>query len=698
MLEAYHSQPWLNAATTRVSTSVASNPWRLYRAKGGSGQRGRDARKYLGRRVRTGKTGERTKAIARLKAEGEIEEVEEHRVLDLLYGGNEFMTGSTVRQLTQIYMDVGGEAFLLTERDGAGKPRELLPIPRTWITQIATPDDPNFEISRDGYREKFPASEMVYFQAPNLIDPYGRGVGTAKALDDELATDEYAAKHTRKWFENSARPDILVFGKGLDKDETRRLESKWRAKFQGVKNAFQPSFLSAEVKIHELNQTFESMQLKELREFERDTIIQVYGIPPEILGIIANSNRATIEAADYLYGRWVILPRVEYTCEVLQVRLLDREFAEDGLILGYDSPVAEDKEHQKQIMQNHPWSFMIDEIREAAGLEPLENGAGRVFMMPFNLVPQESPALVPSAPPQPDPDPEEEPDEEPVEDVVEEESVRDIGRGYRKADEDEPTLSEEDVTLIVATLSAEGLIEGLTPALRDALEAFGEGAIEEVDGGEFEVSPRITNYLNVTAAGKIRDMTETTRSALREELIEGVRAGEGIPKLKRRVEGVFEEARGWRATNIARTEVVGASNFGAWEGYRQGGVPGKSWLSTRDSRSRDAHASIDGQRRGLEEDFENDLGTGPCPGQMSGGASNNVNCRCAITPLVDLEQDDFSEEIKAAMWRALDRERMPHERRVKQVVRGEFAKQQAQILGLVQEMARERVTVQNGVQ
>ena len=47
-----------------------------------------------------------------------------------------------------------------------------------------------------------------------------------------------------------------------------------------------------------------------MRKFLRDTIYQTYGIPPEVLGIIENSNRATADAAMYIYGILVLTPRL----------------------------------------------------------------------------------------------------------------------------------------------------------------------------------------------------------------------------------------------------------------------------------------------------------------------------------------------------------------------------------------------------
>lgn len=1090
MLAAYSQSPWLHAVVNKVSFSVASNPWRLYRpTRQTSGARRSQAHKLVQRSVERDGMGARRKTIARLKAEGEVEEVDEHPFLDLIYSGNDFMTGSTVRQLNTAYQDVVGEAFQLIERDGSGAPVALLPIPRTWVKSIATPDAPYFEVKMDSYEEKVPASDMVYFQRPDLRNPYGRGIGTAGVLVDELNTDEMAAKHTAKWFTNSARPDILVYGKGLNPEETARLERKWRSKFGGFKNAFEPAFFSNEIGVKELNQTFQSMQLKELRAFERDTIIQVYGVSPEIFGIVENSNRAchsddtecltrdgwklhgdltfedeiatwnevagrveyhkpskivrypyegpmhhwktrsvdtmvtpdhrmwvktqtngeyhirrshdlaakklqmrwrltgggsgggqkfvtipcvpyvspgrrgdepagegyvfnvhdfapflgyyiaegstdrsggrgwrvrlhqnegevadrmreaaehlrigpvgvqvdarpernaplqtiglsnkslcawliehvgvgaknkripecvfdwpataqnallaammegdgstrqtrtksdaeyadryygtaskaladdvqrlcvgiglrssiarrmkgehegwvvgisskqeayvttsqvgenkrapesplreesydgtvwcvevpnhlfftrragkvslhgnTIEAADLLYGKWVLQPRLEYDCEVWQVRLLDTEFAEqgDGLILGYDSPVTEDKEYRLNTAKSAPWSIMVDEWREMMGFEPLPNGSGQVFMMPFNLVPQSSPSLGPDLPEEPEPEddeePEEEPEEEPAGDEEEgeaEEESRQVGNSYldwehfdgsaseaaariRKDDEaEQPYLTDEDVVIIIAALSSEGLIEAMTPVLSDAISEFGEGAADEVGGeaGEWEVSPRVQNYLSVHAADKIRGINETTRDALRAALLEGVRAGEGIPKIRSRVSEVFEDASGRRATTIARTEVVGASNFGALEGYRQNGVPGKEWLETGDGDTRDTHVALGGQRVAVEEDFESPSGArGPAPG-MLGRADEDIQCRCTLLPVIDMEQDSISGDTRKAYWRAFDRNRMPFERRLKSAARTEFEAQKDQILALVVEHFRERTMV-----
>jgi len=46
----------------------------------------------------------------------------------------------------------------------------------------------------------------------------------AEALADELDTDEFAAKFTKSFFFNRARPDLVIFRKDLDREEAKRLE------------------------------------------------------------------------------------------------------------------------------------------------------------------------------------------------------------------------------------------------------------------------------------------------------------------------------------------------------------------------------------------------------------------------------------------------------------------------------------------
>ena len=174
-----------------------------------------------------------------------------------------------------------------------------------------------------------------------------------------------------------------------------------------------PKFLTREVGVYEFGDPahFRNMQLVPLREFERDTIRQVFGVPPVILGIIEpGQSRATVSVETFIFAQYTLVPRLEMFRSVLQERLVPEY--DERLILDYVSPVEEDAESRQAAATTAPWALMVDEWRERMGLLPLEQDAGKVFLVPTQLQAVEDlREAVPPPPPvfEPTPPPEEEP-------------------------------------------------------------------------------------------------------------------------------------------------------------------------------------------------------------------------------------------------------------------------------------------------
>lgn len=164
---------------------------------------------------------------------------------------------------------------------------------------------------------------------------------------------------------------------------------------------------------------------------------------------------------------------------------------------------------------------------------------------------------------------------------------------------------------------------------------------------DFDISASwVDDFIEQRAQQLAGQVTQTTYDAIRSELIAGVTDGESIDDLAARVEQVFSAADEYRATTIARTEVISAYNAGSMRGAEQlprDVVMGAEWIATRDSRTRDIHASADGQVRLIGVPFE--VGGAPMqhPGDPTGGAKNTVNCRCAVALLTPTEYLEASE-------------------------------------------------------
>jgi Phage Mu protein F like protein len=105
-----------------------------------------------------------------------------------------------------------------------------------------------------------------------------------------------------------------------------------------------------------------------------------------------------------------------------------------------------------------------------------------------------------------------------------------------------------------------------------------------------------------------------------------------------------------RAETIARTEIIGASRTGQYEGDRQSGIViGKQWFSAHQDRTRHGHREADGQIVAFDEPFivDNAQGSGEelmFPGDASRGAtaSNIINCRCGYFRILEGDEDKLN--------------------------------------------------------
>jgi HK97 family phage portal protein len=347
-LRAYSEMPWLRAASNKVAQAVAAVEWQVARVE-----------------------GERRTLLP------------DHPLQRLLAAGSGAgergvpgLTGLDVRKVTSLHLDLAGEAFWLLERNRAGLPIATLPLPPHWVADIATPARPFYRLAvPGGFSGEVAASEIVAFREIDPERPYERGAGIARALADELDTDEQAAKHVASFLANRARPDLIVAGSGeqpLSPEEAERLELAWGAKFGGPARAGRPFFSSGPLSVTPLAQSFRDSQMREIRQFERDTIVSVFGLPPEKLGILQNSNRSTIEAADLFFAKEVLLPRLRLMREVIRQRLVP-EF-DARLSVDFDSPVEDDRAFRRQVMLGAREHFTRNELRALAGLPPKSGG------------------------------------------------------------------------------------------------------------------------------------------------------------------------------------------------------------------------------------------------------------------------------------------------------------------------------------
>lgn len=379
ILKMYRDSPWLRSVSHLVSAGVASVPWHLYaapdtKAKG----RFMDAR----RDIVQAEPMKRHRLNRKALADGELVEIQRHPWCWLMDHPNVLMRGKVARQTTVASYDMIGESAWVLGRSQDGIVRRAWPIPGTWITARPTMDDPTFKISiggggsgggAGGVQWAVPWEDILLFVDPDPGNPYGRGTGIGLSLSDEIDIDEHAARTVNAWFQNKAMPDAIITMEGAARPVLERAKKDWNNLVQGFAKSWKTHFVNTKLHVERMDTNFKDQALVEIRRAQRDTIQQVWRVPPEKMGILTNSNRSTSQSADWIDAKDVKLPRLETMRDEFQ-RLA--EMYDPRLVVEYDNPVPADAETRKAVIMAMPAYFTVNEVRELAEEDPLSCPVG----------------------------------------------------------------------------------------------------------------------------------------------------------------------------------------------------------------------------------------------------------------------------------------------------------------------------------
>ena len=107
-----------------------------------------------------------------------------------------------------------------------------------------------------------------------------------------------------------------------------------------------------------------------------------------------------------------------------------------------------------------------------------------------------------------------------------------------------------------------------------AIEFAGEKELE------FELIAALKSKLDDRLALMAKNYNEETIRQLKIVMEAAQVEGLSLAEIKKRVEDVYDVARGYRAERIARTESISTANLATVEGYRQVGyITGKEWFT-----------------------------------------------------------------------------------------------------------------------
>lgn len=522
-----------------------------------------------------------------------------------------------------------------TENVFAGDRLRMIYNLKPTITEVKIDDHGNVT----GYAQpdagvEFTKREVVHFK----LSSQGRdqlGISPLNSLFTPVETDIYAQSYNRSFFKNAARPRGVFSMKGATEEQIKRNREYLRSEFQGPENAHKDLLLEGEVNFKDLQKAPQDVEFLELRKFNREEILAVYGVPPAKLGIIETGNigAGTGKSQDFTFQNEVVIPHQERI-----ERRINRKIIRDAMgivdcVFRFNkaSQDAEEADTDEKVARKHQIYLSTgvmtpEEVRAELGL----TGGIKKDMKPR-----------PSQPA----------------DWVENSS------GFRRTKmaviKELKRQKDATINAVVKGRSPEDVAALVNPdSLRDTILAESKRTMDQAArdarsmvvvkqvAGEFGPGPDDFSGIRTALALPIKDFSDRLREAIKSALAEGIQAGEDVQQLRDRVSSVWDRPRTvsvgavvdestgetireattrtisneiW-SEMVARSETIRATSTGRAAEFRDMGVTMVNILTAT----------------GAEEECLALAAAGPYPvDEASGLLPVHPNCRCTIIPVIE---------------------------------------------------------------
>ncbi len=515
----------------------------------------------------------------------------EHPLLDLLHLVNPFQTSEEFMALDTIYMECAGESFWILNFNALGEPSEAVlayPSMMSVVPAKAFPFVKGYVYGTGQNAIPLDVNDVIHFKFPNPLNQY-RGLGQAKAIGVNLSAEQNADRWVNQFFYNSARPDgVIQFDYNLSDEQFEKLKKQWSEKYRGVNKSHQVGLLEGGGKYIQIQNTVKDMDFPNLKLKNRDMILGVEGMPQSVMGISENVNKANAEAGEYQYARNIIKPRLDWKRSKLQEQLIPKFRNSSNLKLGFEEVVPETVEQKRELAESgmRAGYLTINEARKLQELDPLPNGD--VLLIPLNLLPTpiSGDMTTPQETPEEPPEEERSSHKRELWDIYNEKTLRqeqmftsvfnnvfDEQKDYvvdifEKTNDLPISLNDEETARRFEQAIEMVYVGGFESALPKQFDLLDEHALE---------------WITTRSLLLAKSINKTNLEGLRLALQEGYAQGESIQQLTNRISGFFDETKKWKAEQVARTEVIAASNEGALHRYETSGIEKSEFFPNPDA-------------------------------------------------------------------------------------------------------------------
>ena len=618
---------------------------------------------------------------------------EKSLALELLKKPNPFMSQYELFNMTSKYLDTIGQAFWYIARDTKyGLPREIWCINPQYI--FIVPDKNNY-IKGYVYRcgaDQIPldCDDVLMFSVSNPANPYS-GVSPLKALASIVETEKFSNEYNRNFFYNNATPNgIVSYEKQLSDVQFERLKEQWNSQYGGTANAHKMAILEGGAKYQSTGMTQKDMDFAVMKGINKKEILAVFSTP-EILITGEAVNRGTAEVQEAIFYKNAIKPLLRLIAEKLNNEFISLFKLERDTVIKYTEVLSQDKEFIKSLLDTQiNKTISVNEGRQILskllGIELADvNGGEEIMTTPMTVPLSISADYVSQS------------DQEEKENVLEEnkEEKKELTEDIKKKDlfssvnkNIKSNAGKYQNALLKASMNIEKeFVKDLKTFFSKQIDSIADDIYNKRNVNMADYDDKLVNISKkyITAAVKVggSESARQTKSfmlAVNKDAEEQIiynhshkLAKEAIERrcklilginetTKKHIQKVIEEVYSSenlsiaevtemlrktymfstsRAKTIAQTETLAAINEGTFIMMEQNDdiIEKKAWITNTDELVRDTH-----NEAGFTYSIDNPINIKdyfivggeqamyPLDSNMS--ASNIVNCRCCMIPLV----------------------------------------------------------------
>lgn len=253
------------------------------------------------------------------------------------------------------------------------------------VTHLTSAEEGSYTFQLGDKTLTYPEEQVIVDYDLALESPYTDGRGRAASIAEEIELDSWILRYMKTFYHNSAVPSMFIIPKGdqgPSSSDLERLVEALNSKHKGLGNAHRTAVLTFDAAIESVPNNHREMELLDSRRAIRDSALQHFGIPPEIMGIVENSNKATVVAAEHIYAKQVRMPILHHFEDIINSKILPRYKTSQEYQFRFDNILPDDEEMNlsKAKEGREGKTLTINEHRQLLGFPPLEGDSGKVLV------------------------------------------------------------------------------------------------------------------------------------------------------------------------------------------------------------------------------------------------------------------------------------------------------------------------------